>query len=39
MVDKIWARHAIPLGQDEPELLYIDLHFVHEVSSPQASMD
>ena len=36
MIDKIWAGHAIPVGQDEPELLYIDLHFVHEVSSPQA---
>src|SRR5580658_6905559 len=35
-VEKIWGRHAISLGPDEPELLYIDLHFVHEVSSPQA---
>ena len=31
MADKIWDEHAI--GDD---LLYIDLHLVHEVSSPQA---
>lgn len=36
MVEKIWDRHAIAQGEDEPDLLYIDLHFVHEVSSPQA---
>ena len=36
MVEKIWNRHAISRGPGEPELLYIDLHFVHEVSSPQA---
>jgi 3-isopropylmalate/(R)-2-methylmalate dehydratase large subunit len=35
MVEKIWERHVIARGPDEPELLYIDLHFVHEVSSPQ----
>jgi len=36
MIDKIWQRHTIPVRPDDPELLYIDLHFVHEVSSPQA---
>jgi len=36
MVEKIWERQAIPRGEGEPDLLYIDLHFVHEVSSPQA---
>jgi len=36
IIDKIWEAHAIAQGEDAPELLYIDLHFVHEVSSPQA---
>jgi 3-isopropylmalate/(R)-2-methylmalate dehydratase large subunit len=31
MLDKIWAAHEI-----EPGLLYVDLHLIHEVSSPQA---
>ena len=35
---KIWDRHLvdIPGGSGEPDLLYIDLHLVHEVTSPQA---
>ncbi|MCL1990383.1 MAG: 3-isopropylmalate dehydratase large subunit [Defluviitaleaceae bacterium] len=34
--DKVWARHVIT-GQDgEAQLLYIDLHVIHEVTSPQA---
>ena len=35
---KIWDRHVVdvPGGSDEPDLLYIDLHLVHEVTSPQA---
>jgi 3-isopropylmalate/(R)-2-methylmalate dehydratase large subunit len=36
MVEKIWNRQAIVRGADQPDLLYIDMHFVHEVSSPQA---
>ena len=36
MVEKIWERQSIQRGPDEPDLLYIDMHFVHEVSSPQA---
>ena len=36
MVEKIWERQSIVRGPDEPDLLYIDMHFVHEVSSPQA---
>jgi len=36
MVEKIWRDQAIVRGPDEPDLLYIDMHFVHEVSSPQA---
>ncbi len=34
---KIWDRHVVARGGDgEPDLLYIDLHLVHEVTSPQA---
>src|SRR5450631_4265052 len=36
MVEKIWRRQTIARGPDQPDLLYIDMHFVHEVSSPQA---
>ena len=35
--EKIWDRHTVaPGGDGEPDLLYIDLHLVHEVTSPQA---
>jgi 3-isopropylmalate/(R)-2-methylmalate dehydratase large subunit len=36
--EKIWDRHAIAGagGEGRPDLLYIDLHLVHEVTSPQA---
>ena len=33
---KIWDRHLVHAGRGEPDLLYIDLHLVHEVTSPQA---
>jgi 3-isopropylmalate/(R)-2-methylmalate dehydratase large subunit len=33
---KVWDRHVVRSGAGEPELLYIDLHLVHEVTSPQA---
>jgi 3-isopropylmalate/(R)-2-methylmalate dehydratase large subunit len=33
---KIWDRHIVHRATDEPDLLYIDLHLVHEVTSPQA---
>jgi 3-isopropylmalate/(R)-2-methylmalate dehydratase large subunit len=37
MYEKIWADHVVRAGTDgEPDLLYIDLHLVHEVTSPQA---
>ena len=36
MADKIWDRHVVHRGDGEPDLLYIDLHLVHEVTSPQA---
>jgi 3-isopropylmalate/(R)-2-methylmalate dehydratase large subunit len=34
--DKVWDRHVVRRGAGEPDLLYIDLHLVHEVTSPQA---
>ncbi|MCP3995768.1 MAG: 3-isopropylmalate dehydratase large subunit, partial [bacterium] len=37
MYEKIWADHVVrDGGGSEPDLLYIDLHLVHEVTSPQA---
>lgn len=34
--EKIWDAHLVTSGQNSPDLLYIDLHLVHEVTSPQA---
>src|SRR5260221_13826873 len=34
--EKIWDRHVVHAAADEPDLLYIDLHLVHEVTSAQA---
>src|SRR5437879_9675702 len=34
--EKIWDRHVVHAAEGEPDLLYIDLHLVHEVTSPQA---
>jgi 3-isopropylmalate/(R)-2-methylmalate dehydratase large subunit len=34
--EKVWARHVVRREEGEPDLLYIDLHLVHEVTSPQA---
>jgi 3-isopropylmalate/(R)-2-methylmalate dehydratase large subunit len=34
--EKVWDRHVVRSGDGEPDLLYIDLHLVHEVTSPQA---
>jgi 3-isopropylmalate/(R)-2-methylmalate dehydratase large subunit len=34
--DKIWEEHVVASPEGEPTLLYIDLHLVHEVTSPQA---
>jgi 3-isopropylmalate/(R)-2-methylmalate dehydratase large subunit len=35
--EKVWDRHVVHHGSDgEPDLLFIDLHLVHEVTSPQA---
>jgi 3-isopropylmalate/(R)-2-methylmalate dehydratase large subunit len=36
MFQKIWGRHVVCEPPGEPALLYIDLHLVHEVTSPQA---
>ena len=37
LAEKVWADHLVSEGKDgEPDLLYIDLHLVHEVTSPQA---
>src|ERR1051326_1190200 len=36
MLDKIWDAHVVHSAPDEPDLLYIDMHYVHEVTSPQA---
>ncbi len=33
---KVWDRHVVRSETGEPDLLYIDLHLVHEVTSPQA---
>jgi 3-isopropylmalate/(R)-2-methylmalate dehydratase large subunit len=34
--EKVWERHVVRRQEGEPDLLYIDLHLVHEVTSPQA---
>jgi 3-isopropylmalate/(R)-2-methylmalate dehydratase large subunit len=34
--EKVWERHVVHRAEGEPDLLYVDLHLVHEVTSPQA---
>jgi 3-isopropylmalate/(R)-2-methylmalate dehydratase large subunit len=34
--EKVWERHVVRRTDGEPDLLYVDLHLVHEVTSPQA---
>jgi len=36
LVEKIWERNLVKAGDGEPDLMYVDLHLVHEVTSPQA---
>ncbi|MDR9396828.1 3-isopropylmalate dehydratase large subunit [Pontimonas sp.] len=37
LAEKVWADHLVTKGENgEPDLLYVDLHLVHEVTSPQA---
>jgi 3-isopropylmalate/(R)-2-methylmalate dehydratase large subunit len=34
--EKVWERHVVRRAEGEPDLLFVDLHLVHEVTSPQA---
>jgi 3-isopropylmalate/(R)-2-methylmalate dehydratase large subunit len=37
LAEKVWAQHLVAKGENgEPDLIYIDLHLIHEVTSPQA---
>jgi 3-isopropylmalate/(R)-2-methylmalate dehydratase large subunit len=36
LADKVYDAHVVRRAEGEPDLLYIDLHLVHEVTSPQA---
>ena len=36
LAEKIWADHVAHSAPGEPDLIYIDLHLLHEVTSPQA---
>ncbi|MDR0200233.1 MAG: 3-isopropylmalate dehydratase large subunit [Streptococcaceae bacterium] len=36
LFDKVWDRHVVAGKEGEPQLLFIDLHVIHEVTSPQA---
>src|SRR5690349_23329810 len=36
LFDKLWQAHVVREARGEPTLLYIDLHLIHEVTSPQA---
>ena len=36
LAEKVWESHVVRRSEGEPDLLYIDLHLLHEVTSPQA---
>ena len=36
LYDKIWDAHCVKLNKNGFDLLYIDRHYIHEVTSPQA---
>ncbi len=36
LAEKVWDAHVVRFADGEPDLLYIDLHLLHEVTSPQA---
>ena len=36
LAEKVWEAHVVRRAEGEPDLLYIDLHLVHEVTSPKA---
>src|SRR5207245_5911088 len=36
LAQKLWDAHVVHSAEGEPDLLFVDLHLVHEVTSPQA---
>ncbi len=36
LIEKVWDRHVVYAAAGEPDILFIDLHLIHEVTSPQA---
>jgi len=36
LAEKLWRSHVVRQASGEPDLLYIDMHLIHEVTSPQA---
>lgn len=36
IIEKVWDKHVVHEEEGKPDLLYIDLHLIHEVTSPQA---
>ena len=36
LFEKIWEKHVVKSIKDGPSVIYIDKHFIHEVTSPQA---
>src|ERR1043165_1918877 len=36
LAEKVWDDHVVRSADGEPDLLFIDLHLLHEVTSPQA---
>lgn len=36
LAEKVWDAHVVRCAEGEPDLLYIDMHLTHEVTSPQA---
>src|SRR5574340_1214591 len=36
LAEKVWDAHVVRRAEGEPDLLYLDLHLIHEVTSPQA---
>ena len=36
LFDKVWDSHVVDQLKDGPDILYIDKHLIHEVTSPQA---
>ena len=36
LLEKVWDRHLVAESPGLPAVLYVDLHLIHEVTSPQA---